>query len=59
MPTSPTTSSSAHVKQRLAGYKAPRHVVRVDELVRSPTGKSDYRHAQATALTAVRPSGSA
>jgi len=43
----------AHVKQRLAGYKAPRHVVRVPELVRSPTGKSDYRHAKATALDAL------
>ena len=43
----------AHVKQRLAGYKAPRHVVRVPVLVRSPTGKSDYRHAKAIALEAL------
>ena len=42
-----------HVKERLAGYKAPRHIVRVPELVRSPTGKSDYRHAKATAVAAV------
>jgi acyl-CoA synthetase (AMP-forming)/AMP-acid ligase II len=39
-----------HVKARLAGYKQPRHIVRVSELVRSPTGKSDYRLARATAL---------
>jgi 3-oxocholest-4-en-26-oate---CoA ligase len=42
-----------HVKSRLAGYKQPRHVVRVSELVRSPTGKSDYRLAKATALEAL------
>ncbi len=42
-----------HVKQRLASYKAPRHVVRVPELVRSPTGKSDYRTARRTALAAL------
>jgi 3-oxocholest-4-en-26-oate---CoA ligase len=42
-----------HVKARLAGYKQPRHVVRVSELVRSPTGKSDYRLAKATALDAL------
>ncbi|CAN5687849.1 acyl-CoA synthetase [soil metagenome] len=49
----------AHVKQRLAGYKAPRHIVRVPELVRSPTGKSDYRHAKATAVEALSADGSA
>ncbi len=42
-----------HVKSRLAGYKAPRHVVRVPELTRSPSGKSDYRAARATALAAL------
>jgi 3-oxocholest-4-en-26-oate---CoA ligase len=39
-----------HVKARIAGYKQPRHIVRVSELVRSPTGKSDYRLAKQTAL---------
>ncbi len=39
----------AHVKARLAGYKQPRHIARVAELMRSPTGKSDYRAALATA----------
>ena len=40
----------AHVRSRLAGYKQPRHIVRVDELVRSPTGKSDYAWAREAAL---------
>ena len=43
----------AHVKARLAGYKAPRHIVRVDELARSPSGKSDYRAARAAAVEAL------
>lgn len=43
----------AHVRSRLASYKAPRHIVRVGELVRSPTGKSDYRAARTTALEAL------
>jgi 3-oxocholest-4-en-26-oate---CoA ligase len=42
-----------HVKARLAGYKQPRHIVRVPELVRSPTGKSDYRLARTTAVEAL------
>jgi len=35
-----------HVKQRLAGYKAPKRVVFVDDLRRSPSGKADYRWAK-------------
>jgi acyl-CoA synthetase (AMP-forming)/AMP-acid ligase II len=31
-----------HVKARLAGYKAPRHVVFVDSVGRTPSGKLDY-----------------
>lgn len=42
-----------HVKEHLAGYKQPRHIVRVPELVRSPTGKSDYRLARQTAVDAI------
>ncbi len=42
-----------HVKSKLAGYKRPRHVVRVEKLFRSPTGKSDYRIARETALEAL------
>ncbi|HKA93521.1 MAG TPA: acyl-CoA synthetase, partial [Acidimicrobiia bacterium] len=39
----------AHVREHVAGYKAPRDVVVVDEIVRSPSGKPDYRWAKATA----------
>ena len=31
----------------LAGYKVPRGIVSVDAIVRSPSGKPDYRWAQA------------
>jgi acyl-CoA synthetase (AMP-forming)/AMP-acid ligase II len=36
--------------RHLARYKLPRTIVFVDEMVRSPSGKADYRWAQATAL---------
>jgi len=39
-------AARAHV----AGYKVPRRFVFVDELVRSPSGKADYRWARAAAL---------
>jgi acyl-CoA synthetase (AMP-forming)/AMP-acid ligase II len=39
----------AHVRTHVAGYKAPREMVLVDEIVRSPSGKPDYRWAKATA----------
>ena len=35
----------ASVKQELAGYKAPKRVVFVDEVPRAPNGKADYRRA--------------
>jgi acyl-CoA synthetase (AMP-forming)/AMP-acid ligase II len=38
-----------HCRPRLAGYKVPKEVRFVDEVVRSPTGKPDYRWAAATA----------
>jgi fatty-acyl-CoA synthase len=41
----------AHVKQRMADYKAPREVYFVDEVYRSPSGKADYRWARAAAGT--------
>ena len=44
---------AAHVRSTLAGYKAPKHVVVVDAIVRSPSGKADYRWAQRTAAAAV------
>jgi len=31
-----------HVRERLAGYKAPRHVMIVDSVERAATGKADY-----------------
>ena len=34
-----------HVRAQLAAYKAPRRVVWVDALYRSPSGKADYRWA--------------
>jgi fatty-acyl-CoA synthase len=40
----------ATVRKHLAAYKTPRAFVFVDEIVRSPSGKADYRWAKATAL---------
>ena len=42
----------AHCKQQLSGYKAPKHLVLVDAVVRSPAGKADYRWALDTAVGA-------
>jgi fatty-acyl-CoA synthase len=36
-----------HCRSRLAGYKVPRHLVVVDEVVRSASGKADYQWAGA------------
>ena len=40
------TAVIAHVKRSIADYKAPRRVVFVDEVYRSPSGKADYRWAR-------------
>ncbi len=40
----------ATVKQTIADYKAPRHVVFVNEVYRAPNGKADYRWARQQAL---------
>ena len=45
-------TASAHV----AAYKLPKLFVFVDEIVRSPSGKADYRWAKATALARLTPS---
>jgi fatty-acyl-CoA synthase len=45
-----------HTKEHLAGYKAPHTVVRVDTVVRSPSGKADYRWARAQVDGAPDPS---
>ena len=38
---------SEHVRGHLAPYKTPRTLVLVDAIVRSPSGKPDYRWARA------------
>ena len=40
-----------HCRGRLAGYKVPRSLVLVDEVVRSPSGKPDYRWARTRAMS--------
>ena len=40
----------AHVREHVAGYKAPRELLVVGNVVRSPSGKPDYRWAKATAI---------
>jgi acyl-CoA synthetase (AMP-forming)/AMP-acid ligase II len=42
-----------HVRSQLASFKVPREVVLVDAIVRSPSGKPDYRWARATAIDAT------
>jgi 3-oxocholest-4-en-26-oate---CoA ligase len=50
---SPTLDSLVeHARTKVAGYKVPRHLVLVDEIVRSPAGKPDYPWA--TKLAAER-----
>ena len=44
-----------HCRGRLAGYKIPRSLVIVDEVVRSPAGKAAYRWAQKAAEGADAP----
>ena len=44
-----------HVRTHIAGYKAPRDVVFVDAIVRSPSGKPDYRWAKTVATQHVLP----
>jgi acyl-CoA synthetase (AMP-forming)/AMP-acid ligase II len=39
----------AHVRSKLAAYKAPRHVLTVDTIGRAPNGKVDYRRLKAFA----------
>ncbi|HEX7521160.1 MAG TPA: AMP-binding protein, partial [Acidimicrobiia bacterium] len=40
----------AHLRAHLAAYKVPREVITVAGIVRSPSGKPDYRWGTATAL---------
>jgi acyl-CoA synthetase (AMP-forming)/AMP-acid ligase II len=43
-----------HLRGQLAGYKVPRGMVQVDQIVRSPSGKPDYRWAKATAIDGLQ-----
>ena len=43
-------SLDTHVRTLVAGYKAPRAVVRVPNIERSPSGKPDYRWARQAAV---------
>ncbi len=45
-------------REELAGYKVPRQLCLVGEVVRSPAGKPDYRWARLTATSVVRRSPS-
>ncbi len=47
----------ATVKLTIADYKAPRHIVFVDEVYRAPNGKADYRWAKAHALALADAAG--
>ena len=40
----------AHCRTKIAGYKVPRELCRVESIVRSPSGKPDYRWAKQTAM---------
>ncbi|MEN3273422.1 MAG: 3-oxocholest-4-en-26-oate---CoA ligase [Actinomycetota bacterium] len=43
----------AHVKSKLAAYKAPKRVLTVDTIGRAPNGKVDYKRLKAEAITRV------
>ena len=43
-----------HVHAKLSGFKVPREILVVDDIVRSPSGKPDYRWAKAVAEAALR-----
>lgn len=54
----PAESVIAHVRERLAGHKVPRHVVFVESLQRGPNGKADYMALRSRAAEAVTQQGS-
>ena len=43
-----------HCREKIAGYKLPREMHVVDSVVRSPSGKPDYRWARETAIAMQR-----
>ena len=48
-----TDALIAHVKEHIASYKAPRHIVPVATIGRAPNGKLDYRRLTADATDAL------
>jgi 3-oxocholest-4-en-26-oate---CoA ligase len=44
---------AAHVRARLAAYKAPRELVVVESIGRAPNGKVDYKASRERALAAL------
>ena len=46
---------AAHCRDHIAGYKVPKEIVVVGELVRSPSGKPDYRWAKSLAVAQSNP----
>jgi fatty-acyl-CoA synthase len=52
-------SLASHCGERLARYKLPREVFVVDEVVRTPAGKPDYRWAKSVAAEGSVPGASA
>jgi fatty-acyl-CoA synthase len=43
----------AHVRHRLAAYKAPKHIFAGDVMLRAPNGKADYKSAAAFAAESL------
>lgn len=43
----------AHVREKLAGYKVPKHIVLADRSLRASNGKADYPAARACAQSAL------
>jgi acyl-CoA synthetase (AMP-forming)/AMP-acid ligase II len=54
-PANPPTAEDVrtHLRDQLAGYKLPKHLVIVDKVERSPAGKADYRWAKTVAEQSV------
>jgi fatty-acyl-CoA synthase len=48
----PAEELIAHVRTKLANYKAPKYVFRVDTIGRAPNGKVDYKRLKAYAANA-------
>lgn len=46
-----------HARQHIAGYKVPRLLCVVDEMMRQPSGKADYRWAKEQAMKAAQAVG--